>query len=52
MGYLEIAIPSGTEADMKSLNTKGAAGQFKKIEKAFRQVNLYFDAVSNLFICP
>lgn len=50
MGYLEIALPSGTDADLNSLDTKEAGGQFKKIEKAFRQVNLYFDAVSLFFL--
>lgn len=48
MGLLEIKIPSGMEADTDSIDTSGAGDQFTSIEKAFRQVNLFFDAVSCL----
>ena len=46
MGYLEVFTPTGMEADISSLSTKEAGGLFKRIEKAFRQVNLFFDWVS------
>ena len=46
MGYLEVSIPTGMEADISSLITKATGGLFKRIEKAFRQVNLFFDWVS------
>ena len=46
MGLLEISIPSGMEADTDSVDTSGSQEQFTSIEKAFRQVNLFFDAVS------
>jgi hypothetical protein len=45
MGYLEISIPTGMDADLDTLNTSQTGGLFKKSEKAFRQINLYFDAV-------
>ena len=45
MGYLEISIPTGMEADLDSLDTSKAGGLFKRAEKAFRQINLYFDKV-------
>jgi hypothetical protein len=46
MGYLEVFTPTGMEADISSLSTQKAGGLFKRIEKAFRQVNLFFDWVS------
>ena len=45
MGYLEISIPTGMDADVDTLDTSQTGGLFKKAEKAFRQINLYFDAV-------
>ena len=45
MGYLEVSTPTGMEADISSLSTKETGGLFKRIEKAFRQVNLFFDWV-------
>ena len=45
MGYLEISIPTGMDADLDTLDTSQTGGLFKKAEKAFRQINLYFDAV-------
>lgn len=50
MGLLEINIPSGMEADTDSLDTSGAQGQFTSVEKAFRQVNLFFDAVCCIYM--
>jgi hypothetical protein len=49
MGYLEISIPTGMDADLDTLNTSQTGGLFKKSEKAFRQINLYFDAVCTTY---
>lgn len=49
MALLEISLPSGMDADLASLSTP--SGRFKKVEKAFRQVNLYFDSILNTEEC-
>lgn len=51
MGYLEVSIPTGMEADISSLITKATGGLFKRIEKAFRQVNLFFDWITTQTMC-
>ena len=51
MGYLEISIPTGMDADLDTLNTSQTGGLFKKSEKAFRQINLYFDAITTKEMC-
>lgn len=45
MGILEITLPSGTEADLETMDTTNTRGQYKKVEKGFRSINLYFDTV-------
>ena len=49
MSLLEINIPSGMEADTDSVDASEAHGQYTTIEKAFRKVNLFFDAVCDWF---
>ncbi|CAC5407219.1 CD109 [Mytilus coruscus] len=51
MGMLEISLPSGMEADLESIDTTNTGGQYKKVEKAFRQINLYFDAILSEQMC-
>ncbi|XP_052071276.1 CD109 antigen-like [Mytilus californianus] len=51
MGILEISLPSGMEADLNSIDTTNTGGQYKKVEKAFRQINLYFDAILSEQMC-
>ncbi|VDH89375.1 Hypothetical predicted protein [Mytilus galloprovincialis] len=51
MGILEISLPSGMEADLDSVDTTNTGGQYKKVEKAFRQINLYFDAILSKQMC-
>ncbi|XP_052103753.1 CD109 antigen-like [Mytilus californianus] len=51
MGILEISLPSGMEADLDSIDTTNTGGQYKKVEKAFRQINLYFDAILSKEMC-
>ncbi|XP_063430935.1 CD109 antigen-like [Mytilus trossulus] len=51
MGILEISLPSGMEADLDSIDTTNTGGQYKKVEKAFRQINLYFDTILSEQMC-
>lgn len=50
MGILEITLPSGTEADLETIDTTNTGGQYKKVEKGFRSINLYFDTVISLHL--
>ncbi|CAC5356893.1 CD109 [Mytilus coruscus] len=42
MGILEISLPSGMEADLESIDTTNTGGQYKKVEKAFRNEAVTF----------
>ncbi|CAG2257033.1 unnamed protein product [Mytilus edulis] len=51
MGMLEITLPSGTEADLETMDTTNTGGQYKKVEKGFRSINLYFDTILSTQMC-
>ncbi|XP_076095866.1 CD109 antigen-like [Mytilus galloprovincialis] len=51
MGILEITLPSGTEADLETIDTTNTGGQYKKVEKGFRSINLYFDTILSTQMC-
>ena len=44
MAVLDIGEPTGMEADISSLDTK-AAPTYRRIERHFRKVTLYFSEV-------
>lgn len=49
MGFMEIAIPTGMEADIDSMNTTSTYGLYKKKELQSDQLDLYFDWVRHFF---
>ncbi|XP_052103780.1 CD109 antigen-like [Mytilus californianus] len=51
MGILEITLPSGMEADLETIDTTNTGGQYKKVEKGFRSINLYFDTILSTQMC-
>ncbi|XP_052103757.1 CD109 antigen-like [Mytilus californianus] len=51
MGILEVYVPSGTEADLDSIDTTNTGGQYKKVEKGFRSIILYFDTILSTQMC-
>ncbi|XP_052103755.1 CD109 antigen-like [Mytilus californianus] len=51
MGILEISLPSGMEADLESIDTTNTGGQYKKVEKGFRSIILYFDTILSTQMC-
>ncbi|VDI12906.1 CD109 antigen [Mytilus galloprovincialis] len=51
MGYMEIALPTGMEADMESMNTTRTYGLYKKREASSDHLNLYFDWITTKEMC-
>ncbi|CAC5407216.1 unnamed protein product [Mytilus coruscus] len=51
MGILEVYVPSGMEADLDSIDTTNTGGQYKKVEKGFRSIILYFDTILSTQMC-
>ncbi|CAC5405667.1 CD109 [Mytilus coruscus] len=51
MGYMEIALPTGMEADMEYMDTTSTYGLFKKREASSDQLNLYFDWITTEEMC-
>ncbi|XP_071165262.1 CD109 antigen-like [Mytilus edulis] len=51
MGFMEIAIPTGMEADINSMNTTSTYGLYKKKELQSDQLDLYFDWITTKEMC-
>ncbi|CAC5405666.1 CD109 [Mytilus coruscus] len=51
MGYMKIAIPTGMEADLDSMNTTSTYGLYKKREINSDQLDLYFDWITTKEMC-
>ncbi|XP_052104443.1 CD109 antigen-like isoform X2 [Mytilus californianus] len=51
MGYMEIALPTGMEADLDSMNTNSTYGLYKKREINSDQLDLYFDWITTKEMC-
>ncbi|XP_063427336.1 C3 and PZP-like alpha-2-macroglobulin domain-containing protein 8 [Mytilus trossulus] len=51
MGYMEITLPTGMEADVESMNTTRTYGLYKKREASSDNLNLYFDWVTTKEMC-
>ncbi|VDI72534.1 Hypothetical predicted protein [Mytilus galloprovincialis] len=51
MGFMEIAIPTGMEADIDSMNTTSTYGLYKKKEIQSDQLDLYFDWITTKEMC-